>query len=66
MIFSGVSGTGKTTLARIFANELNEHLGLPIEIDAASNNGVDNVKQIVASASERSIHSNYKVYIIEK
>lgn len=66
MIFSGVSGTGKTTLARIFANELNEHLGLPIEIDAASNNGVDNVKQIVASASERSIHSNYKVYIIDE
>lgn len=66
MIFSGVSGTGKTTLARIFANELNNHMGFPIEIDAASNNGVDNVKQIVASASERSIHSTYKVYIIDE
>lgn len=66
MIFAGVSGTGKTTLARIFANELNKHCGFPIEIDAASNNGVDNVKQIVASASERSVHSKYKVYIIDE
>lgn len=65
-IFSGASGTGKTTCARIFANEINNHEGSPIEIDAASNNGVDNVKQIVASASERSINSKYKVYIIDE
>ncbi len=66
MIFSGTSGTGKTTLARIFANELNEGEGFPIEIDAASNNGVDNVRQIIESASERSLHSKYKVYIIDE
>ena len=66
MIFSGVSGTGKTTIARIFANELNNHIGMPIEIDAASNNGVDNVKNIVASASERSISGTYEVYIIDE
>ena len=66
MIFSGVSGTGKTTLARIFANELNKGHGSPIEIDAASNNGVDNVRQITATASERSIDSEYKVIIIDE
>ncbi|MBQ6632027.1 MAG: AAA family ATPase, partial [Romboutsia sp.] len=66
MIFSGVSGTGKTTVARIFADEVNKHCGYPIEIDAASNNGVDNVKQIVSSAAERSINSEYKVYIIDE
>lgn len=66
MIFSGVSGTGKTTLARIFANELNKGVGFPIEVDAASNNGVDNVRQIINTATERSINSNYKVYIIDE
>ena len=65
-IFSGASGCGKTTVARIFANEINHYQGHPIEIDAASNNGVDNVKQIVASASERSIDSEYKIYIIDE
>ena len=65
-MFCGPSGCGKTTLARIFANEINCGDGFPIEIDAASNNGVDNVKQIVAEASERSVHSKYKIYIIDE
>ena len=65
-IFSGASGCGKTTCARIFANLINENVGTPIEIDAASNNGVDNVKQIVKSAQERSIDSVYKIYIIDE
>lgn len=65
-LFCGASGCGKTTLARIFADEINNHLGRPIEIDAASNNGVDNVKTIIASASQRSIDSTYKIYIIDE
>ena len=65
-IFSGASGCGKTTAARIFANELNGYKGTPIEIDGASNNGVDNVKQIINSASQRSIDSEYKIYIIDE
>ena len=65
-LFAGPSGDGKTTLARIFANEINNHQGMPIEIDGASNNGVDNVRAIIADAYERSLTSKYKVYIIDE
>lgn len=66
LLFCGSSGCGKTTLARIFANEINGYVGNPIEIDAASNNGVDNVKTIIRQAQERSIDSKYKAYIIDE
>jgi len=65
-LFSGPSGTGKTTLARIFANEINMYQGSPIEIDGASNNGVDNVKMIIQSSAERSLDSTYKIFIIDE
>ena len=65
-LFAGASGCGKTTCARIVANMLNNGCGEPIEIDAASNNGVDNVRQIIHEAQERSIDSKYKVYIIDE
>ena len=65
-LFCGPSGDGKTTIARIFSNEINNGVGAPIEIDAASNNGVDNIKNIVSNAYERSLSSEYKVYIIDE
>ena len=65
-LFCGASGCGKTTIARIFANEINKGIGSPIEIDGASNNGVDNVKAIISSASERSIDSEYKIYLLDE
>ena len=65
-LFYGPSGCGKTTIARIFANEVNQGKGNPIEIDAASNNGVDNVKQIVKESQERSVDSEYKIFIIDE
>ena len=65
-LFYGPSGTGKTTLARIFANKLNNNAGTPIEIDGASNNGVDNVRNIIEGAKTRSLDSEYKVYIIDE
>lgn len=66
IIMAGPSGCGKTTLARIFANKINKGLGEPIEVDAASNNGVDNVRVIIDSAIERSLDSKYKVFIIDE
>lgn len=66
-LLAGDSGCGKTTIARIFANELNEGLGEPIEIDAASNNGVDQVRSIIEDASARSLTGGkYKIYIIDE
>ena len=54
-MFSGAWGCGIITVARIFANNINNNVGSLIEIDAASNNGVDNIKNIVASASQRAL-----------
>lgn len=65
-LFSGASGCGKTTCARLFAKAVNNNQGNPIEIDAASNNGVDNVREIVSNAQERSLDSKYKIYIIDE
>lgn len=65
-LFCGGAGTGKTTTARIFANEINEHQGNPIEVDAASNNGVENVRTIIDDAKFKPLDSKYKVYIIDE
>ncbi len=65
-LFMGKTGSGKTTCARIFANEINQGLGSPIEIDAASNSGVENVRTIIRDAQERSIDSKYKIFIIDE
>ena len=62
-MFTGASGCGKTTAARVFANKLGS---VPIEVDAASNSGVDNIRLIIEDAQERSISSKYKVYIIDE
>lgn len=65
-LFTGGAGTGKTTCARIFANELNGGQGLPIEIDAASNNGVEQVRKIIDEAKYKSLDSTYKIYILDE
>lgn len=65
-LFAGSSGCGKTTLARILANKINQNKGTPIEIDGASNNGVDAVRAIVDSANQRSLDSEYKIFIVDE
>lgn len=62
-LFTGGAGTGKTTSARIFANELDSEL---IEIDGASNNSVEDVRKIRDSAQFKPISNMYKVFIIDE
>lgn len=80
-LFTGGAGTGKTTIARIFAKEINSgaipvegkeglmkaiQRGETIEIDAASNNGVDNVRELRETCKFKPINGGYKVYIIDE
>ena len=65
-LFCGGAGTGKTTCARIFANEINQGKGNPIELDAASQNGVDDVREIIQQAKMQSLDSEFKVFILDE
>lgn len=86
-LFCGTRGTGKTSVAKIFAKAVNcEHPkdGSPcgecemcrsisggtsmnvIEIDAASNNGVDNIREIREEVAYRPTEGRFKVYIIDE
>ncbi|MDD3139843.1 MAG: DNA polymerase III subunit gamma/tau [Lachnospiraceae bacterium] len=86
-LFTGTRGTGKTTVAKIFAKAVNCEQpidGSPcgecrscktigngssmnvIEIDAASNNGVDNIREIRDEVAYRPTEGKYKVYVIDE
>ena len=65
-LFTGPSGTGKTTSARIFSNMINDGKGNPIEVDAASNSGVDNIRQIIEDAKRKPLDAEYKIFIVDE
>jgi DNA polymerase III subunit gamma/tau len=79
-LFTGTRGVGKTSTARIFANALNNPENKAdlrdaimagrdtdtVEIDAASNTGVDNARDLIANSQYRPLRGRYKVYIIDE
>ncbi len=85
-LFSGPRGTGKTSMAKLFAKALNCEEGIGeqcgvcnncvsvsdgshpdvIELDAASNNGVEDVRQLIENVNYSPIRGRYKVYIIDE
>lgn len=65
-IFAGSRGTGKTSIARVFAKEIGTSTNDISEIDAASNTGVDDIRALNESVSTLPFESKYKVYILDE
>ena len=82
-LFSGTRGVGKTSMARIFARELNTSTELKeceaigeavlrgddldvIEIDGASNRGVQEARDLIAAAGLAPTRCRYRIYIIDE
>lgn len=65
-ISDGFIPTHNTTLAKIMANVLNDGKGSPIELDAASHSGVDNMRELIQQARAMPIGTKYKVFIIDE
>lgn len=66
LLFTGSRGTGKTTVARIFAHAVGAHDVDVYEIDAASNRGIDDIRALTESVHTLPFESPYKVYIIDE
>lgn len=66
LLFTGSRGTGKTTVARIFAKAVGASERDTYEIDAASNRGIDDIRALNEAVFTMPYESPYKVYIIDE
>lgn len=66
LLFTGPAGTGKTTNARIFANEIESCKANIIEINAADHTGVEDVRTIIDNCKSKPLQGKYKVFIIDE
>lgn len=68
-LFCGTRGTGKTSVAKIFARAVNDGKTSDIdifELDAASNNRVEDVRDIIEKVKYPPVAAKYKVYIVDE
>lgn len=65
-LFVGPSGCGKTTLARILANDINKGANGMTELDAASNNGVDDVRLILEKSNYQALDAEYRIFLMDE
>jgi DNA polymerase III subunit gamma/tau len=65
-LFAGSRGTGKTSIARIFARALKVSANDTYEIDAASNRGIDDIRELRDGVAVMPFESPYKAYILDE
>jgi len=65
-LFVGSRGTGKTSVARIFAKEIGVSVNDLYEIDAASNRGIEDIKTLRDGVRVLPFDSKFKIYIIDE
>ncbi len=65
-LLCGPRGIGKTTVARIIASELGSSANDIYEMDAASNRGIDDIRNIRESVQTMPFDSKYKIYILDE
>lgn len=65
-LFVGPAGCGKTTSARAFARAINHGAGGVIEVNASSNNSVDDMRNLLEASKFKAIDAEYKVIVLDE
>ena len=66
LLFTGPAGCGKTTNGRIFANELESCKANIIELNGASNRGIESIRGIIENCKTKPLQGKYKIFILDE